>query len=116
MATYSVRSVLEWTGRNEIRKKHLYEERITVWNAESLDEAIALAEKEEAEYIHCESSKKEAMVSLSFYQAYWAYEEVDLRKQGLEIFSLLRESDLEPDDYLDAFFDTGTERQQASES
>jgi len=33
---------------------------------------------------------------------------------GAEVFSLLRESDLEPDAYLDAFFDTGTERQTES--
>jgi hypothetical protein len=31
--------------------------------------------------------------------------------QGAEIFSLLRDSELEPDEYLDAFFDTGTERE-----
>ena len=30
---------------------------------------------------------------------------------GAELFSLLRESDLEPKEYLDAFFDTGDERQ-----
>lgn len=116
MATYSVRSVLEWKGRKEIKKKHLYEERITIWNAESLDEAIALAEKEEAEYINCEASKKEEMEPLSFYQGYWAYQEIDLRSQGSEVFSLLRESDLEPEEYLDSFFDTGTEHQQGKKT
>ncbi|MDH2413880.1 hypothetical protein [Nocardioides sp. CER19] len=43
------------------------------------------------------------------------------RKQGTDpwarsttLFSLIRESALEPDDYLDRFFDTGGEREQAS--
>ena len=31
------------------------------------------------------------------------------------MFSLLRTSDLPPDDYLDRFFDTGDERQDALE-
>ncbi|GIE38008.1 hypothetical protein Alo02nite_09060 [Actinoplanes lobatus] len=35
---------------------------------------------------------------------------------GAEIFSLLRGSTLEPGAYLDAFFDTGHERQGAVES
>ena len=30
---------------------------------------------------------------------------------GCEVFCLERESDLEPDEYLDAFFDTGGERE-----
>jgi len=30
---------------------------------------------------------------------------------GSEVFSLLRNSDLQPDEYLNAFFDTGSERQ-----
>lgn len=32
-------------------------------------------------------------------------------RDGAEVFSLMRDSDLEPDDYLDAFFSTGNERQ-----
>jgi hypothetical protein len=31
---------------------------------------------------------------------------------GAEIFSLMRDSDLAPEDYLDSFFDTGTEGQR----
>jgi len=33
---------------------------------------------------------------------------------GVEVFSLLRESDLPPEPYIDSFFDTGTEREQRS--
>jgi hypothetical protein len=31
---------------------------------------------------------------------------------GAEVFSLMRDSQLAPAEYLDAFFDTGSERQQ----
>ena len=30
---------------------------------------------------------------------------------GAEIFSLMRDSDLDPEDYLDTFFDTGEEHE-----
>tara|TARA_B100001778_G_C18501437_1_gene589857 strand:+ start:686 stop:1087 length:402 start_codon:yes stop_codon:yes gene_type:complete len=116
MKMYSVRSVLEWKGRKDIQKKHLYEERITVWNANSLDEAIALAEKEIDAYVNEESSKKEKMSPLGFYQAFAGFKEVQLDLQGEEVFSLLRQSDLEPDDYLDSFFDTGDEHQQGKKT
>ena len=63
-----------------------------------------------------ESSKKENMSSLGFYQAFAGFKEVSLDLQGEEVFSLLRQSDLDPDDYLDQFFDTGDEHQQAEET
>ncbi len=87
-----------------------------MWNADSLDEALELAEKEELEYIGNSTSEKEGMVSLGFYQGYWLYTDLDLKEQGIEVFSLLRESDLKPDAYLDAFFDTGTEHQQGKKT
>ena len=36
--------------------------------------------------------------------------------EGTEVFSLIRESDLQPPQYLDSFFDTGRERQGHVES
>jgi hypothetical protein len=38
----------------------------------------------------------------------------DAPADGVEVFSLLRDSDLTPSDYLTVFFDSGSERQQAS--
>ena len=41
-----------------------------------------------------------------------SYELIDpIKANGIEIFSLLRESDLNPQEYIDAFFDTGNQRQ-----
>jgi hypothetical protein len=40
------------------------------------------------------------------------FQDIDLKEQGTEVFSLLRVSDLGADKYLDRFFDTGFEHQQ----
>ncbi|MCU1601431.1 MAG: hypothetical protein JWO22_2140, partial [Frankiales bacterium] len=44
-----------------------------------------------------------------------AFELFDDPGHGAEVFSLMRTSRLEPDAYLDTFFDTGTERQQTAD-
>jgi hypothetical protein len=80
-----------------------YEERITLWNADTFDEAVAMAEQDAEEY-----AEEVGSTFLGFAQAYVMPDEPG---QGAEVFSLLRDSDLEPDEYLDAFFDTGTERE-----
>lgn len=107
MPTYTVRSVIRWAPRPDQVKKFLYEERITAWNAVSLDAAIEEAEKDAKDYA---DDRAEA---LDLFQGFWLFDEVDLIPQSTEVFSLLRESNLEPSVYLDTFFDTGTERQGA---
>lgn len=101
MDSYSVRCIFLWKSRPDQKSKHLYEERITLWHAENLDHAIELAEQEAEVYA------EQNMEFLGYSLAYALYDEVPV--SGIEIFSLLRDSDLEPEDYLDAFFDTGKE-------
>ena len=101
---FGVRCVFAWSGWDG----EPYEERITLWRARSLDHAIELAEQEAegyavdvgAQYLHLS-------------QAY-AIGEASEIGSGTEVFSLLRDSDLAPDDYLDAFFSTGGEHIQGS--
>lgn len=82
-----------------------YEERITIWRADSLDHAIALAEAEAVEYAEKLRPEDEY---LGLAQAY----NLDgPPEHGAEVFSLLRTSSLSPDDYINAFFDTGAENQ-----
>ncbi len=100
---YTVRCVF----RSEADDGHVYEERITLWRAGGLDEAIALAETEAAEYAQIGQVEY-----LGLAQAYWLQTPPD---GGAEVFSLMRESDLDADDYLDQFFDTGRERQAADD-
>jgi len=98
MAWYSVRCLFEWgTGT--------YEERITMWEASSFEEAIALAEAEAVKYAA-------ETVTPQYIGLAQCYEISDGRPQaGDEIYSLLRDSDLQADEYLSSFFDTGRERQ-----
>ena len=82
-----------------------YEERVTLWRASGFDTAIALAEQEARDY----ADDVEALY-LGLAQAYRLAEAPG---HGGEVFSLMRDSDLDTEDYLDAFFDTGEERQGA---
>jgi hypothetical protein len=82
-----------------------YEERVTLWRASGFDTAIALAEQEARDY----ADDVEALY-LGLAQAYRLAEAPG---HGSEVFSLMRDSDLDTEDYLDAFFDTGEERQGA---
>ncbi len=100
MGWYSVRCVL----RTEADSR-LFEERITIWQAKTADHAVERAEVEVREY-----ARPLGMRYLGLAQA---YELPDDPGDGVEVFSLMRESDLSDNAYLDAFFDTGKERQRS---
>jgi hypothetical protein len=84
----------------------IYEERITLWRARTDDHAIELAEGEAREY----ATLVEAGVE--YLELAQSYRLADEPGHGSEVFSLLRESELDRETYLDVFFDTGTERQR----
>ncbi len=100
---FAVRCVFEWPS--EAGECRTYEERLTLWRARSLDEAISKAKSEVAQYAQ---SANPALVPLDLAQAYALAEEPG---EGGEVFSLLRDSDLDGPAYLDRHFDTGTEHQ-----
>lgn len=100
---FAVRCFFQFPHAPKMRKKRLYEERITLWQAADIDEAIALAEQEATEYAsNC------ACKYLQVAQAFALFD--DKIKQGTEFFSLFRESNKKADAYLDRFFTTGFER------
>jgi hypothetical protein len=101
---YTVRCVFRWTSW----EGRPFEERITLWRADSLDDAIELAEREARTY-----AEENGVERLSFSQAYQLSDGSEL-ENGAEVFSLLRDSELTPDDYIDTFFSTGTEHAQDS--
>lgn len=105
MDSFSVRCLFRWTPIPSEKVKYAYEERITLWQADSFDTAIGLAEQEARQY-----AAKSGFEFLNFCQTYELAERIEVH--GAEVFSLIRESDLEPSDYIDAFFDTGLERQE----
>jgi hypothetical protein len=106
MNSYSVRCICRVPTEKINQSKYVYEERVTIWQAKDIDEAIDKAEVEMKNY--CKDLGDAEYIGLS--QAFWMFESVEAN--GLEVFSLLRESNLEPDEYLDTFFSTGHERQK----
>ncbi|MCW2526715.1 MAG: hypothetical protein JWM76_1575 [Pseudonocardiales bacterium] len=78
-----------------------YEERITIWPAEGIEEAIVLAEIEAEEYA--------TVIGVDYLGFAQAYAIADRIERGAEVFSLIRHSNLEPSDYVKAFFNTGDE-------
>ncbi len=97
---YGVRCLFQWTHAEGTP----FEERITLWRADSLDAAIELAEREAREY-----AEDNDLTYLRFSQAY-ATGETEITA-GAEVFSLLRDSSLPAAEYLDTHFDTGGEHQ-----
>lgn len=98
---YSVRCLFQAVDRQA------YEERITLWQADSIDAAIRMAEEEASDY---EQGSGFRYVGLA--QAYDL--KTDVVADGSELFSLIRSSNLQPSDYIDRFFDTGAEFQRPS--
>jgi hypothetical protein len=97
MPWYSVRCLLRFP-------QDVYEERITLWEAASFDVAIERAEAEVADYVKDSDGEY-----IGLAQAFHLF---DPPADGMEVFSLLRESDLPPDAYTQTYFATGRERQQ----
>lgn len=83
----------------------LFEERITIWQAATFEDAIGMAEDEARRYA--------GDIEWDYLGLAQAYRLVDPPGHGAEVYSLMRESRLTPSKYLDRFFDTGTEHQHA---
>lgn len=81
-----------------------YEERITLWLAASEDDAIARAEDDAKEYAEA--------LGADYCGLAQSYRLIGSPADGAEVFSLIRGSNLGPEDYIDRFFDTGEERQR----
>lgn len=97
-----------WPPAGNADDSHRYEERITLWRAGDIDEAIVKAEAEAQGYAaEIEEAPSEY---LGLAHAYALYDVPG--NDGAEVFSLVRDSGLDSAGYLDAFFDTGHERQR----
>jgi hypothetical protein len=98
---YAVRSVFQTPGETD----HAYEERITLWQAADLDDALTRAAAEAAEY-----AEFAGVTYLAEFAQSYALADAPPR-DGAEVFSLTRSSALQPSPYVEQFFDTGRERQ-----
>lgn len=100
----------QWFGARTVyaameHETRIYEERIIVLQAESMDDAIEKAEKEAASY-----EEDNGLEYLGYVDVFLMSDESIVDKT--EVYSLMRESELGPSEYLDTFFDTGRERTQ----
>ncbi|MFE5111634.1 hypothetical protein [Streptomyces sp. NPDC056663] len=98
---YAVRCVFQW----EAWEGTPYEERLTLWQAASLAEAIGRAEGEARSY-----AEENGLRYLELAQCYQRAT-TGRPGDGDEVFSLSRDSHLGAESYLDHHFDTGHEHQ-----
>ncbi|MEU7070123.1 DUF4288 domain-containing protein [Streptomyces narbonensis] len=104
-AWYSARTFYRWlTSENQP-----YEERVVLFQARSLDEAIELAERESAEYAG--ESDFEVLDMVQVYRISDGDEEVGA---GTEVFSKLHALELPANEFLDRY-DSGPAHTQISE-
>ena len=97
---YAVRSLFQSSGE----AVSSYEERITLWEAASADEALQRAAAEAEEYAEFAGTTYLA----DFGQVYPLADAPP--RDGAEVFALTRDSALAADAYVDRFFTTGHER------
>lgn len=90
----------------EVEGASAYEERITLWRSETFEDAIDRAESEAATY----AAANPGTEYLDLAQAFQLGVEGAVG-DGDEVFSLIRDSDLDAEAYLDRFFDDGEEYQ-----
>ena len=86
----------------------LFEERIILIRAADFDEAFRRAEEEAKSYAEAVGGTYSGFASL--YEL--AEEEIG---DGAEVFSLMRDSELPAEEYIEHFFATGSERQEEGE-
>ncbi|MEU2233560.1 hypothetical protein ACH4A8_12690 [Streptomyces vietnamensis] len=98
---YAVRCVFRWDAWEGAP----YEERLTLWQAVSMDQAIARAEGEARTYAR-ENGHRYLELAQCYHLATGGRPD-----DGDEVFSLLRDSSLDEEAYLDRHFDTGREHQ-----
>jgi hypothetical protein len=99
---YSVRCIFKKAKTSD--ETSIYEERITLWTAASADDAIRCAEDEAESY-----AKSAECEYTGFCNSYMLDNDPE---SGREVFSICRESDLDAEEYLDNYYDTGSELTQ----
>ena len=85
-----------------------FEERILIIRSQTAEDAI-----ESAESISIQEYEDETTERLGYAMSFNIFDcNGPSLPHGTEVFSLMRESDLTPDEYLDRFYDSGAERTQ----
>lgn len=97
--------------RSDHDGERTYEERITLWRTRDMREAVGWAEAEARDYAATLTGPPGWPTEYTgLAQAHLL---ADPPGHGAEVFSLHRDSELDVEDYLETYFDTGAERQGA---
>lgn len=100
---YGVKCLFSHTQIINKEEKMFYEERVLLIRANNFEEAIEKAEQEAVLYAYL----LDEVEYLEYSNAFNIFEaEIN---DGSEIYSIIRESNLDRDEYLDKFYDTGDE-------
>jgi Domain of unknown function (DUF4288) len=86
--------------------KFVYEERIVVIRGRKFDDAIRKAEKEAGKY----AAALDGCCYIGYVDVYELF--TKQLRSGSEVYSLMRDSNLPKNRYLDRYYDTGKERYQ----
>ena len=97
---YGVRLVYRW----KMTSGQAYEERVLLVHADSAEAAIAEAERLSKDYESADIEYLGYAIAFNIY-----CDNGQELGPGTEVFSLVRESELPPDQYIDRFHDTGNE-------
>lgn len=97
---FGVKTLYRLEGKSVTPGMQCYEERVTIWRADSFEEAIEMASLEAQEYAEGTGTY------LRFCQAFEMYNDP---KDGAEVYSIQREDERDPNTYIDAMYDTGRE-------
>jgi len=100
---YAVRCLFQFWPKPGGDEPSVYEERITVWQADSFEQAFARADAEARQYAERFTRCEYVTLAQAFHIV--AREQIG---DGDEVFSLTRDSELLPDQYLERFFDRET--------
>ncbi len=102
---FSVRCLFSHSSQADPDDGNLYEERITLWKSETWDEAYRLAKEEALKYAR--ESGAEFIEATDSFHLFGKDQE-----SGAEVWSLMRGSQLDPENYRDSFLCTNRERAQ----
>jgi hypothetical protein len=100
---YGVKCLVEHKGLSNDPKTRVYEERILVLRAPNFDEAILRAEREATQY---------AGQNNGLYIGYCNAYKIDSKTitEGTEVYSVMREVDLAPDQFIAHYYDDGSDK------
>lgn len=103
---YSCKGVFRHDNLSPKKGKKVYEERVVLLRARNFDEAIELGEKEAEEY----AQSLDGVKYMGFISVYRLFEK-RLRHKA-EVYSIMRENKMSKKEFLDRYYDDGTERTQ----